>query len=424
VKRLGLTFPPPLEGEFLHDYVEESLPRVRVALVVAVLLLLLVEALDSWVDTGSGVLRRQIRYGAVCAPLLLLLAFTWSRRFRDHMQPAIAVTSVVVGFGLIAMGVVSSPPVERNLYLGVINGLLFVYMLTRLRFAWATAVGWIVTIAYLTAAAMIRKVPLPLLVNDGFFLLSVNVMAMLGSYSIEHSLRRDFLRQREIEAERERSDQLLLNVLPASIAERLKRGEASIAEAFDEATVLFADLVDFTPLAERMAPGELVALLNEVFSAFDGVAERLGVEKVKTMGDAYMIVGGLPIPRADHAEAVAEAALEMLGALAALSAGRTEVLRLRIGIHSGPVVAGVIGRRKFNYDLWGDTVNTASRMQTHGVIDAIQVTPETYRRLRNAYVFEERGRIEVKGKGMVTTYLLTGRKPASAAPRAAPTPAA
>ena len=203
-------------------------------------------------------------------------------------------------------------------------------------------------------------------------------------------------------AERERSEQLLLNVLPAQIAARLKQGEDVIADGFPEVTVLFADLVDFTRRSQETTPERVVRIL-------DDLAERHGLEKIKTIGDAYMAVGGLPEPRPDHAEAVAEMALAVREEVARHLDPGGRPLAVRIGIDTGPVVAGVIGRRKFSYDLWGDTVNTASRMESHGVAGCIQVTDRAYRRLRDHYRFERRGLVEVKGKGELVTWFLVGR---------------
>jgi class 3 adenylate cyclase len=214
---------------------------------------------------------------------------------------------------------------------------------------------------------------------------------------------------RLLRAEQERSEGLLLNVLPAPIAARLKRGEAVIADGFAEVTVLFADLVDFTRRSQETSPERVVRLLDDLFSAFDRLAERHGLEKIKTIGDAYMVVGGLPEPRPDHAEAVADMALDLREEVARHRDPGGRPLALRIGIDSGPVVAGVIGRRKFSYDLWGDTVNTASRMESHGVAGCIQVTERTWRRLRDRYRFERRGPVQVKGKGELVTWFLVGR---------------
>ena len=214
----------------------------------------------------------------------------------------------------------------------------------------------------------------------------------------------------QLEAEQTKSDQLLLNVLPAAIVLRLKRNEKNIAESFGEVTVMFADIVGFTELSSRVSATAVVEVLNDIFSAFDHLADRHGLEKIKTIGDAYMVVGGLPTPRSDHAEAIAAMAIDMLQEIRRLSLVHSEPFSIRIGIHTGPVVAGVIGLKKFIYDLWGDTVNIASRMESHGITGCIQVTAETYEILKDKYTFQKRGAIQIKGKGYMITYLLTGRK--------------
>jgi class 3 adenylate cyclase len=214
----------------------------------------------------------------------------------------------------------------------------------------------------------------------------------------------------QIEAEQEKSERLLLNVLPKSIAERLKESEEVIADSFSDVTVLFADLVGFTELSSRITPSELVLLLDEIFSEFDHLAEAYGLEKIKTIGDAYMAVSGLPVPRDDHVAAAANMALDMRDAVTRLGVSLGHSIQARIGLHTGPVVAGVIGRKKFIYDLWGDTVNTASRMESHGISDQIHVTTEVFKRLENHYEFQELGSTEIKSKGVMETYLLVGGK--------------
>lgn len=204
----------------------------------------------------------------------------------------------------------------------------------------------------------------------------------------------------------QKSERLLLNVLPKAIAERLKNQTGAIAEQYDEVTILFADIVNFTPLATRLAPIELVNLLNKIFSTFDKLADRYDLEKIKTIGDAYMVVGGLPNPKADHAEAIAQMALAMQEAMDEFKIEHDPNLQIRIGINTGSVVAGVIGIKKFIYDLWGDAVNMASRMESQGQPGRIQVTAQTYQRLKNKFSLIRRGRIQVKGKGKMTTYWL------------------
>jgi class 3 adenylate cyclase len=209
-----------------------------------------------------------------------------------------------------------------------------------------------------------------------------------------------------LDEERRRADALLHNMLPPVIAERLKRDPSAIADGFEAVTVLFADIVGFTPLAEKLAPNELVRLLNEVFSAFDDLARNHGLEKIKTIGDAYMVVGGLPSPRRDHAVAVAAMALDMHAAVAQIGDGK---LSLRIGMHTGPVVAGVIGTSKFSYDLWGDTVNTASRMESHGSAGEIHLTVACRAALGDDFAVRARGVVDIKGKGPMETFWLAGR---------------
>ena len=218
------------------------------------------------------------------------------------------------------------------------------------------------------------------------------------------------LAQEALKVQQEQSEKLLLNILPKPIAERLKAQQSTIADSFTDVSVLFADIVGFTELSARMSPTELVKRLNVIFSHFDQLAENYGVEKIKTIGDAYMVVGGLPMPRDDHAEAIAQMALGMQAKIAKLCADTGEKLAIRVGINSGPVVAGVIGVSKFTYDLWGDTVNVAARMEATGFAGRIQVTDVTYELLKDKYLLERRGVIQVKGKGNMMTYWLLEKK--------------
>ena len=213
----------------------------------------------------------------------------------------------------------------------------------------------------------------------------------------------------ELQIAQQKSEELLLNILPEAIADRLKQNTSAIAEQFDAVTILFADIVGFTPLSARMPPIELVSLLNQIFTSFDELAEKHGLEKIKTIGDAYMVAGGLPVPRADHVEAIAQMALDMQEAIDKFQADRGEVFQIRCGINTGPVVAGVIGTRKFIYDLWGDTVNVASRMESQGIPGRIQCTASTYKCLKDKFLFEQRGAIAVKGRGEMISYWLTGK---------------
>jgi adenylate cyclase len=226
--------------------------------------------------------------------------------------------------------------------------------------------------------------------------------------------------EESLRVEQKKSERLLLNVLPQEIAERLKTVQSKtkvhlktsgtiIADSFEEVTVLFADIVDFTEYAASISASELVNVLNEIFSEFDHLVEQYELEKIKTIGDSYMVVGGLPVPSKDHAEAIAEMALQMQTVIHKFKRTDGTAFSLRIGIHTGQAIAGVIGTKKFIYDLWGDTVNVASRMESYGIAGCIQVTEATYQLLKNKYHLEQRSAINIKGKGEMITYLLKGR---------------
>jgi adenylate cyclase len=283
------------------------------------------------------------------------------------------------------------------------------------------AVPWFVAFAVTLGLAGVldpivanKTAEIPAAVIVLFFVL--NVLGVTGTCYV---LLQYFVREREryaaaLAVEQERSERLLLNVLPEPIAERLKAGESDIADSASEVGVLFADIAGFTPMAESMSPREIVRMLDEIFSAFDRLALQHQVEKIKTIGDAYMAASGLLESSPDHADDLARLALDMREEIDQRAASSS--ITVRIGIDIGPVVAGVIGRSKFIYDLWGDTVNAASRMESHGLPGAIQVTERAYERLANGFEFEPRGVIDVKGKGPMRTYLLIGALAEAEAP--------
>jgi class 3 adenylate cyclase len=235
-----------------------------------------------------------------------------------------------------------------------------------------------------------------------------------GFHQMFQHIRQEVQQRQEAEialrSEQEKSEQLLLNVLPGPIAQQLKQGERAIAQSFEQVTILFADLVNFTCLANQISAHELVCLLNDIFSRFDALAQQYQLEKIKTIGDAYMVVAGVPTPRPDHGEAMAQMALAMQRSLHQFNQDQGQTFQLRIGINTGPVVAGVIGTQKFAYDLWGDAVNLASRMESHSLPGKIQVTTATYQLLEDRYQFEPRGLIQVKGRGEMETYFLLKAK--------------
>jgi adenylate cyclase len=284
------------------------------------------------------------------------------------------------------------------------------------------SVPWFIGYLLLTGASAAadgylsrNAVPMPPVLIVVFFAMNITGVSVTVYLLTQYFARRREEALAALQAEQARSERLLLNVLPAPIAQRLKRNPGVIADAFDDVSILFADIVGFTTLSERVSPEEIVPWLNEVFSDFDRLARRCGLEKIRTIGDSYMAVAGVPLPHPDHVGAVAEMALNMLDAVSGRKAPNGDELRIRIGLNTGHAVGAVVGLDKFIYDVYGDAVNTASRMESHGLPGHIQVTEVTYRRLRDRYLFEERQTMQVKGKGEMVVYLLVGRKDAQPA---------
>jgi len=297
-------------------------------------------------------------------------------------------------------GYVASSAVSLWAFTATIGTLFF--FTTRESIPWFAAfIGLTILSGLLDPALSHNPAAIPDGVRVAFFVLNISAVSFTAYVLLQYAVRaRD--------AAFARSEGLLLNVLPKPIADRLKRDPGTIAEAYEEVSVLFADVVDFTRFAERTPPDRVVGVLNEIFSAFDALATLHGVEKIKTIGDAYMVASGLPEPRPDHVEAMAAMAVDMREAFHDVCRRLDLGLSIRVGIDTGPVVAGVIGRNKFIYDLWGDTVNTASRMESHGLPGEIQVSEAVHRRLVGRYDLKPRGEIELKGKGRRMAWILVG----------------
>ncbi|MFO1525730.1 MAG: adenylate/guanylate cyclase domain-containing protein [Turneriella sp.] len=290
--------------------------------------------------------------------------------------------------------------------------IIYIFAMLRLRTFFAIVASSLVILEYLAYVWFVRPMPVYDLVYSLAFISFVNTAGLFSVFFFEQNSRREFLQSRTIEEqslllaeEKKKSEALLLNVLPESVASRLLSGERTIADYFDNVSVLFADIEGFTSLSRKLNPHDLVQLLNRIFSHFDALAGVLGLEKIKTIGDAYMVGAGLPTAIDDHAQRCFEMAQGMLRILDDENQNIGEPLRLRIGIATGPVVAGVIGQNKFIYDLWGDTVNTASRMESSGVAGEIHITETTRVALGDAAQYVDRGEIEIKGLGSMRTYL-------------------
>jgi len=354
-----------------------------------------------------------IRYTTV-VPIAFGLAFLTMTRAASRYLRMIGIVHSLLGPALfMTVGELAVDPGGLLYTLwGAILFPILVPQLTRLGVLWSLVVS-VVSLCYLLTLNF-AYTPRPLyelLFLVLFFIVGCGFGAW-ATYQAEVAARRSFWKEKiiawQMEAlavEREKSERLLLNVLPASIAERL-RDEQTVADRFDDVTVLFADIAGFTRYAAQVRPEALVSRLDAIFSAFDGIADDLGLEKIKTIGDAYMVAAGLPHPHEDGPAAVARMALRMREAVAAVNEEIGESFAVRVGVHTGPAVAGVIGRRKFTYDLWGDTVNTASRMESHGEPGEIQVSEVTAARLEGRFELEERGTVSLKGKGEMRTFWL------------------
>jgi class 3 adenylate cyclase len=379
----------------------------------------------AWVQVPQHRVELSAVVGGVMAPFLALaILATYRRAWSHHAQLLATIGNVLAGGCMVTLGLIF-----REQPVLVLGGLVIVtffgFVMLRIRTRSAAIAVLMYTVPYQlllvhhgrVGVLGAGEVPVYSFVIWLAIFCGV-IVAGVGELNARQSFAKSLLieaQQREIEREHARAERLLLNVLPAPIAERLKAHEEVIADGHGAVTVLFADIVGFTPLSQRVTPHDLVEILNRLFTAFDELAARFGVEKIKTIGDAYMVASGLPAPRPDHAEAAADLALAMRAAVQELGGAYDPPLEIRVGLHSGPVVAGVIGKSKFSYDLWGDTVNTAARMESHGVPGEIQVTESTRAELHDAFELDEGGDIGVQGKGPLRTYLMKGRKPASSA---------
>ena len=345
----------------------------------------------------------------VCVLLAGVLALTWTSAWRRFDNWIVAGAVLLSGGGILALLAVGGEEAHLH-WAGLMLAQMAIYGLFRPRLPVSVAISLALIVAFNAIVIPAGMIAGAIIVVDNFFLVSAALVGCLASYSMERSSRERFLMTRNLEDERRLSDRLLLNILPEPIARRLKAGEERIADQHAEVTVLFADIANFTAMTAHMDPIELVQLLDDVFQEFDSVARDHGIEKVKTIGDACMMVSGLPEAQDDHVGRIADAALDMRERVANCRSVDGQPIRLHIGIATGPVVAGVIGRTKFSYDLWGDVVNTASRMATLAERGRIQVTEEVVQALGDRYTFRPRGVIDVKGKGRMETWYLESRE--------------
>lgn len=395
------------------QYWEHSLPKMRAQSIIAVgTVLVLYTAfafLDPWIlpEVVQPVWAIRALVFVQCLTLILLIRTSLFTRMHQLLLGSLPVLG---GLGILLMVALAGETGTQLYYAGLILAIVWTLPFSDLRFIYALPISVAFIVGYEVIILFLRPLPLPVLINNTFFLIAALVMSAFAGYAIERYHRVSFYQSLLIERERQRAETLLLNILPKEVAEVLKNGSGSIAHRCEEASILFADIVGFTPLSAQMTPEEMVDLLNETFSYFDSLVEKYGVEKIRTMGDSYMVAAGVPRSRTDHAEVLAQMALDMRAYADSVRTPTKKKLQLRIGINSGPVMAGVIGHKKFQYDVWGTAVNTASRMESQGVPGEIQLTRATYELIQDEFLCEPRGSIVVKGIGLMETWFLVERK--------------
>jgi class 3 adenylate cyclase len=413
-----LRFPAEIEAEFREDYQANTISTTRLALVLGLILYSLFGILDIYAIPVSKDIVWIIRYGIVAPVILIALIASFNPVLQKYTQPLMCLVVAVSGLGIVAMISITREAEfgNRFYFTGLILISMWGYSLSRLRFWYAVLANLIIMVGYELGSIFVKQLlasetGMVIFTMHNFFFLGANVIGMFGSYYLERYTRRDFLQKYTIQAQRDQADKLLYNILPERIAEKLKLSSETIAEEFTCASVLFADIVNFTPISERFGPREVVDMLNEVFSHFDGLVDKYGVEKIQVAGDAYMVAAGVPTFRPDHAAVLAQLALEMLEYLKTEQfLGGKHPIEIRIGLNSGSLIGGVIGRKKYFYALWGDMVNIASRMQSHGEVGKIQITRDTYELVKDDFECEYVGEIAVKGKGNMEAWHLIARK--------------
>jgi adenylate cyclase len=386
---------------------DEDLRQKKTLLVLLAVLILPVSAVwgTAYLAFGSPVGIVPYVYLAVSIGSLVVFARTRSFRLLLITQLLDILLTTTTGQMLVG-GFLPSGGVGLWGILAPLGALVFLEVRSAIR--WFAAFVLVFLLTGVAGEVLFRDADIPI-----WFTSTMLALNVIGAGAVAFTLLATFANQRNealaaLRVEQEKSELLLMNILPASIAERLKAASQTIADHFDSASILFADVVDFTPFAQRLAPAEVVGILDQLFSHFDTLVERHGLEKIKTIGDCYMAAAGVPDPSLDHARRAALLALEMREAVATSAVGGGSGLELRIGINSGPVVAGVIGSKRFLYDLWGDAVNTASRMESQSTPGEIQITRATYDLLKDEFVCRRRGTILVRGKGQMETWYLVG----------------
>ena len=353
-----------------------------------------------------------IRFAVVIPYLFFLLVFSFTRYYTKYWQLMLISLGIVGGIGIIAMINISSAQGKELYPTGLMIVIMWSYLFSGLRCIYATITCLFVLLVFSISALVISPMMIHIYVNHMFFLTSAFVIGMFAGYTIESYSRGEFIKNKILVRERQKSDNLLQNILPSEVAGELKENGIVQAKYFDAVTVMFTDFKEFTRISEKLAPAELVAEINLCFITFDNIISKYNIEKIKTIGDSYMCTGGLPVENKSHSEEIVRAALEIRDFMETEKLNRIRdgraYFEIRIGCHTGPVVAGIVGVKKFQYDIWGDTVNTASRMESLGTVGKVNISQSTYEQIKDNpdFSFEHRGQIEAKGKGELEMYFV------------------
>lgn len=408
-----------LERTYREYHSVHNLSNARAAHLIAVLMMVAWGfAIRGFLPPFDRPLDMTLRYGVFIPVLLVGFALTYARWYRRIWEwEIVGLLVIIMPLWVFYVSRMRTMPPDFG-YVGLILMITFTYTLVRIRFPKVVLMAGLALAIYVPYAIVAVQVSGVKTTIALFYLLSFGALGGVAAYRQERSRRLLFVRERQLDRERHRSDSLLLNILPQAIVDRLKvrRDGGRLAEALDEVSVLFADAVDFTGQAAKTTPDELVDALDELFRRFDGLADRFGLEKIKTVGDAYMAVAGAPVAMPNHAGAAADMALAILEESALVRWPSGDPIVMRIGVASGPAVAGVIGHRKFAYDLWGDTVNLASRLESHGTPGRILVSETVVEQLSSRYAFGPEQVVDIKGRGPTRVRFLLGRTADTQAP--------
>ena len=411
-----LGFDGEQEEAYQNALLKQSLRALRAAILFSIFLFIGFAWLDVYIvpeDYWSMWVFRMI----YCGYAIVILLYSHTHFFESLHQ--LVMSSLVIVGAICLLGIMVIP-LENQLsniyYVAFILLMFFSFTLTNIRFWYAVSIASVIVLFYFFTSVFYLdilkngwlSIEGTIFINNLFFLIMSFLMGAVICAIIEHYRRRDFLQRKDLQKEQEKSNKLLLNILPDPIAEQLKLSTNTIADEHKNVSILFADLVGFTKFASQSTPKDLVNMLDTIFSKFDWLAEKYKLEKIKTIGDAYMVAGGLITENEQHPIAMADMALSMLRELERYNRRFGTKLQLRIGIHIGPVVAGVIGSKKFSYDLWGDAVNVASRMESTSDVGQIQVSKEVYQAVKEKFTLLHRGKVNLKGKGEFDTYFLKG----------------